>query len=146
MKIVWDIFQTVWPRPGQCDMARKGGKQGPRGAISWLHGGPAGSCSCSCSGSCSCFTPTPAPKTVFSGKLFPEGDMSWLQRGGREQQAYTPHTMHTETNPFKRRSLGRLDLRLHLLQLSSRPCQIFHMGNKSEWSKVLLFSVHVKIR
>ena len=45
-------------------------------------------------------------------------------------------------NPFKMRSLGCLSLRLHFLQLSSRPGQIFNMRSKSEWCNVKLsFSV-----
>ena len=44
-------------------------------------------------------------------------------------------------NSFKRWNLGCLDQRLRFLQLISRPCQLLHMGCKSEWGKVQLFSV-----
>ena len=42
-------------------------------------------------------------------------------------------------NPIKRKSLSCPELRLHFLQLSSRPCQIFQMGSKSEWDNVQWF-------
>ena len=62
------------------------------------------------------------------------GEAGWRQMTVRQIQCPLVKIMWITAlgdNPFKRISLSWPNSRMHILQLSSRPSQIFHMGRKS---------------